>query len=139
MPAVARAQGLTVNKYRDDRSNFEKSAYGASNLIKNVCIPEAKRILDAKEISYDEHDIWFRLFVLHVYHAGAYNVQAVVDKIKPEKGDQELITKMWKTTAANFGNNSQNYSQLALASQLILHDMIYERCDYLLDCANSDY
>lgn len=139
MPAVARAQGLTVNRYKDDRSDFDKSAYGASRLIKNICIPEAKRILDGKNISYDENDIWFRLFVLHVYHAGAYNVKAVVDKINPEKGDQALITQMWNTTAANFGNNSQNYSQLALASQLILHDMIYERCDYLLDCTSSVY
>lgn len=139
MPAVARAQGLTVSKYRDDRSDFEKSAYGASQLIKNICIPEAKRILDAKEITYNEQDIWFRLFVLHVYHAGAMNVKAVVDKINPEKGDQDLITKMWNTTAASFGNNSQNYSQLALASQLILHDLIYERCDYLLDCASNNF
>lgn len=139
MPAVARAQGLTVNRYNDDRSDFDKSAFGASQLLKKICIPEAKRILDARGLSYSETDIWFRLFVLHVYHAGAANVKAVVDKINPETGGQELIKNMWINTAANFGNNSQNYSQLALASQLILHDLIYENCDLILDCATTEY
>ena len=137
MPAVARKQGLIVNRYKDERADFTRSAYGSSQLIKTICIPEAKRILDAKEIDYDESDLWFRLFVLHVYHAGALNVQAVVNKINPEKGDKSLITKMWQTTAANFGNNSQNYSQLAIASQLILHEIIYHNCDYILDCASN--
>lgn len=136
MPKVARAQGLTVNRYKDEREDFDRSAYGASRLIKRVCIPEAKRILDAHQLEYDESDIWFRLFVLHVYHAGAYNVAAVVNKIKPEEGGQELIKSMWTNTAANFGNNSQNYSQLALASQLILHDMVQE-ADYILDCRSE--
>lgn len=134
MPRVARAQGLTVSKYKDERADFDRAAYGASRLIKRVCIPEAKRILDKHGLAYNENDIWFRLFVLHVYHAGAYNVDAVVAAINPEKGDQELIQKMWVTSAANFGNNSQNYSQLALASQLILHELVYERCDYIFNC-----
>ena len=134
MPRVARAQGLTVSKYKDERADFDRAAYGASRLIKRVCIPEAKRILDNHGLEYNENDLWFRLFVLHVYHAGAYNVDAVVAAINPEKGDQELIQKMWVTSAANFGNNSQNYSQLALASQLILHELVYERCDYIFNC-----
>ena len=135
MPAVARAQGLTVNRYKDERSDFERSAFGASQLIRKICIPEAKRILDAKQIVYNENDIWFRLFVLHVYHAGAGNVAAVVNKINPKEGNQELITQMWQTKAAQFGNNSQNYSQLALASQLILNDIVHKNCVYILDCA----
>ncbi len=138
MPAVARAQGLTVNKYSDEREDFQRSAYGASRLISRVCIPEAKRILDTHGLSYKEEDIWFRLFVLHVYHAGAGNVAAVVDKIAPTEGSKELIQSMWQTTAASFGNNSQNYSQLALASQLILHEKVHVECDYILDCANSN-
>ena len=125
MPAVARAQGLTVNRSRDERSDFERSAFGSSSLIKKVCIPEAKRILNAHKLTYSENEIWFRLFVLHVYHAGSSNVAAVVNKIAPKEGGKELIQQMWKTTAANFGNNSQNYSQLALASQFILHDMFF--------------
>lgn len=135
MPRVARAQGLTVNRYTDERSDFERSAYGASRLISRVCIPEAKRILDARNLSYNENDLWFRLFVLHVYHAGSLNVAAVVDKINPETGGQSLIQAMWVNTAAQFGNNSQNYTQLALASQLILDDMIHADCDYILSCS----
>jgi len=119
MPAVARAQGLTVNRSTDERKNFDRSAYGASQLIKKICIPEAKKILNAKKISYIETDIWFRLFVLHVYHAGASNVAAVINKINPTEGGQQLIQAMWQNKAGHFGNNSQNYSQLALASQLI--------------------
>lgn len=136
MPAVARNQGLTVNKYTDERADFDRSAYGASRLINTVCIPEARRILDSRGLSYSESDLWFRLFVLHVYHAGSLNVAAVVDKINPQEGGQELIKAMWQNTAANFGNNSQNYTQLALASQLILHDIVHETCDYLLDCTS---
>lgn len=135
MPGVARAQGLTVNNYVDERADFNRSAYGASQLIKRICIPEAKRILEKHNLSYDEKEIWFRLFVLHVYHAGSLNVDAVVTKINPTQGSKELIQSMWLNTAASFGNNSQNYTQLALASQLILHELIHEKCEYILDCA----
>lgn len=134
MPSVARAQGLTVNSTVDERKDFDRSAYGAARLLNRVCIPEAKKILNAHNIAYNESDLWFRLFVLHVYHAGAMNVAAVVNKINPKEGSQELITKMWITSAADFGNNSQNYTQLALASQLILHEMVYEQCDDIFDC-----
>ena len=124
MPSVARAQGLIVSKTVDERQDFDKSAMGSARLISRICIPEAKRILDAHNIDYNETDLWFRLFVLHVYHAGAMNVKAVVDKIQPKNGDQDLIKQMWQTSAASFGNSSQNYTQLALASQLILSDMV---------------
>lgn len=135
MPKIARAQGLIVNRSIDEREDFKRSAYGSAKLISRICIPEAKRILNDHGITYNESDLWFRLFVLHVYHAGGLNVGAVVKKIDPVKGNKELIQAMWINTAANFGNNSQNYSQLALASQLILHEMVYEDCDYILDCA----
>lgn len=138
MPGVARAQGLKVNRYVDERKDFERSAYGASRLIKRVCIPEAKRILDAYNLSYNENDLWFRLFVLHVYHAGSVNVQAVVKKINPQKGGQDLIRAMWVNSAAQFGNNSQNYTQLALASQIILDEIIRQDADYILDCAQDN-
>lgn len=136
MPGVARAQGLTVNGYIDERKDFDRSAYGASRLIQRVCIPEAKRILDAHRLQYNETDLWFRLFVLHVYHAGAVNVRAVVNKINPTEGGQALIQKMWQTTAASFGNSSQNYTQLALAAQLVLHDMVAAECVRLFDCSH---
>jgi hypothetical protein len=124
MPSVARAQGLVVTKTVDERKDFDKSAMGSARLINRICIPEARRILDAHNLTYNESDLWFRLFVMHVYHAGAMNVRAVVDKINPTEGNQELITKMWQTTAAHFGNSSQNYTQLVLASQIILSEMV---------------
>lgn len=124
MPGVARANGLIVNETLDERKDFERSAYAASRLIKRVCIPEAKAILSQFNMEYDESALWFRLFVLHVYHAGSQNVRAVVNKIAPTSGSKELITQMWQTSAAGFGNNSQNYTQLALAAQLILSEMV---------------
>ncbi len=133
MPGVARAQGLIVNRFIDERSNFEKSACGAAGLLKKICIPETKKILNRYNIEYDENEIWFRLLVLHVYHAGAYNVGAVVEKIKPDNGTQKLIQSMWQNKAAGFGNCSQNYSQIAIAAHLILHDLVYENCHKIID------
>jgi hypothetical protein len=134
MPSVARRYGLIVNENKDEREDFYKSAIAASKLIQHSCIPSAKRILNNYKISYSETDLWFRLFVLHVYHAGAGNIEAVMAKLTPQNGGQDLIKKMWQTTAGQFGNSSQNYSQLALAAHLILHDMIYKDCDEIFDC-----
>lgn len=135
MPDVARSMGLTVTDKIDERKDFDRCAYGAARLIQKICIPEAKKILDRHQMSYDVNDLWFRLFVLHVYHAGAGNVAAVVAKIQPKEGSQQLILDMWQNKAAKFGNGSQNYTQLALAAQLILHEMIYEQCDEISDFA----
>jgi hypothetical protein len=135
MPSVARSHGLTVNNSVDERSDFERCAYGAASVLRKVCIPEAKKILNRHNITFREKELWFRLFVLHVYHAGAMNVSAVVEKIGKVRNGNELITKMWQNSAAGFGNNSQNYTQLALASQLILHELIYEQCEEIYDCA----
>ena len=115
MPAVARAQGLRVNRSIDERKDFDRSAYGASQLIKKICIPEAKKILNAKKISYNETDTWFRLFVLHVYHAGSMNVSAVINKINPTEGGQQLIQAMWQNKAAQFGNNSQKLFSISFS------------------------
>jgi hypothetical protein len=135
MPDVARAQGLTVNATVDERKDFERCAYGSARLLSKVCIPEARKILNKHNLTYNESDLWFRLFVLHVYHAGAGNVAAVINKIQPKIGSQQIILDMWQNTAGGFGNNSQNYSQLALAAQLILHDMVYEQCDEISACS----
>jgi hypothetical protein len=135
MPAVARANGLTVNRYVDERKDFDLSAIGASNLINTVCIPKAKEILDAQGMPYNTSDIWFRLFVLHVYHAGSGNVKAVVNKINPQNmSGQQLIQEMWHTKAAAFGNNSQNYTQLALASQMVLQEQLQAKGGEILYC-----
>jgi hypothetical protein len=116
MPSVARRFGLTVNKYRDDRSDIEKSAKAAARLIKTTCIPYIRSFLDEKNVSYKETDLWFRLLVLHAYHAGAGNVRCVINTINPSQGGIGLIQQVWQTTCGGFKNESQNYSQIALAS-----------------------
>lgn len=127
MPAVARSMGLKVNRTVDERKDFTRSAYAASQLLKRVCIPSAKSIAYGAGLQVDEQSIWFRLLVMHVYHAGALNVKAVVDEIGNVASGEELIQKMWVTSAASFGNASQNYSQLALAAHMQLEQIIHAR------------
>jgi len=128
MKSVARSHGLKVNKYVDERKDFDKSAYGSAHLLRTSCIPEAKRIMKKfnVEISGElEYDLWFRLLVLHVYHAGAGNVEKVLTHVvKPSCGCQDVITELWQSSYGNFRNSSQNYSQLALASLLVLEEFI---------------
>ena len=84
MKSVARSHGLKVNKYVDERKDFDKSAKGAS-LISNTCIPEAVRILSKNDIEYCEDDLKLKLFVLHIYHAGAGNVSGLLGSIDASK------------------------------------------------------
>ncbi len=116
MKGVARDMGLTVNDEVDEREDFELSARGAARLIRRVCLPKTRDILDRYDLEYDESETWFKLMVLHVYHAGARNVSRVVRKIQPERGGQALITELWQTKSRRFGNASQNYSQIILAA-----------------------
>ena len=118
MKPVARLFGLKVNKQIDERADFDRAAYASSSLLKKICIPKAKEILDTLGISYNETDLWFRLLVMHVYHAGAGNVKAVLEAIKPKHGDFALIQTLWHTQAKAFKTASQNYSQLTLAAML---------------------
>ncbi|TXB66036.1 lytic transglycosylase domain-containing protein [Vicingus serpentipes] len=134
MKNVAINLGLIVNKTIDEREDFDKSAWGAAKLIKTICIPELNKILDARCIEYQPTDIWYRLLVLHVYHAGAGNVKHAINAIDPKKGDINLITTLWQTEAAGFRNASQNYSQLALASMLELDEIIYHNCNNIIPC-----
>jgi len=119
MKDVARMYGLKVNKHIDERADFERSAYAASSLIKKICIPYTKKILDSLKISnYNEQDLWFRLLVMHSYHAGAYNVQKAVFSNNPSEGNMNLIYDLWRTETKRFKSASQNYSQLILAAML---------------------
>jgi hypothetical protein len=137
MKSVARNHGLTVNKYVDERKDFEKSAAASAHLIRTACIPEAKRILKKFDIEVspeEEHSLWFRLIVMHCYHAGAGNVDGVLSNVvKPKMGGQELITELWKSEYGNFRNASQNYSQLALAALIILDDLILTKCSEICE------
>ena len=118
MKPVARLFGLKVNKQIDERADFDRAAYASSSLLKKICIPKAREILDTLGITYNETDLWFRLLVMHVYHAGAGNVKAALEAIKPTQGNFGLIQTLWHTQAKAFKTASQNYSQLALAAML---------------------
>ena len=134
MRAVAIRMGLKVNKHVDERRDFDKSAWAAAKLLRTICIPETKAILERHGIAYHEKDLWFRLLVLHVYHAGAGNVAPIVEKICPSAGNRELIRQVWQTSHGAFRNSSQNYSQLALASLLELDALILNQCGDVKNC-----
>jgi hypothetical protein len=123
MKDVARLFGLKVNKQIDERANFERSAYAASSLIKVICIPKTKQILDSLGIKdYKESDLWFRLLVMHSYHAGAGNVKKALFTFRPREGNMDLVYTLWRTETTRFKSASQNYSQLVLAAMFEVHD-----------------
>jgi hypothetical protein len=124
MPSEAQKYGLVVNSTRDDRSDLKKAAYAASMSLKNSFIPSVRKMLNDRSIKYNETDTWFRLLVMHAYHAGPGNLRCAINKINPTTGGQELIVKLWTTEACGFKNESQNYSQLALASLLNFDDLM---------------
>jgi hypothetical protein len=123
MKDVARLFGLKVNKHIDERADFERSAYAASSLIKKICIPKTRQILDSLGITnYNENDLWFRLLVMHSYHAGAGNVKKALYSFRPTVGNMDLIYTLWHTETSRFKSASQNYSQLVLAAMLEVHE-----------------
>ena len=124
MKSVALKYGLRVNKYTDERTDLKRAAYAASKLIGGICVPKVKEMLESRNIPYSETDTWFRLLVLHAYHAGAGNLSCAMNKISPTTGGQELIRTLWKTQACGFKNESQNYSQSALAAILNFEDIL---------------
>lgn len=124
MPGVAKQYGLKVNKHIDERADFDRSAYAASQLIKTICIPYAKQILTDHQIAFYETDLWFKLFVMHVYNAGAGNVREAVNAIPEPQAGIALIQQLWNTSAGRFKTSSQNYSQLILAAFLEFEDKI---------------
>ena len=162
MKQVAVKYGLKVNKYVDERTDIEKSAYAASKLLSRICIPYVRKMLDSTPVQYKETDLWFRLLVLHAYHAGAGNLSGVIKKINPQEGGMPLIQEVWQTTYRGFKNSSQNYSQLALAAFMSFDELVmqtdsiyeiegdrllnkymvcqcapYDACSYLDNCINS--
>ena len=137
MKSVARNYGLTVNRTVDERKDFEKSAVAASKLIEISCIPSARLILERNNVDYNENDLWFKLFVLHIYHAGAGNVGGLIDNMRPGSGGISLITEMWQNEYGGFKNASQNYSQVALASNLALEELLYSSCNRIYLCKSE--
>ncbi len=124
MKSVAMKYGLKVNKKIDERQDLKRAAYGASKLIGTICIPKVKSLLEAHNIPYVETDLWFRLLVMHAYHAGAGNLACAINKINPTQGGQELIRTLWHTECGGFKNESQNYSQIALAAIMNFEEIV---------------
>jgi hypothetical protein len=126
MKGVAINMGLKVNKKVDERKDFAKSAWAAAKLIRTICIPYTNAMLAKRGIAIEQDELWYKLLVLHVYHAGAGNVDKALTVIAPCEGDIALIKQIWQTKAGSFGNSSQNYSQLALAAMLELDAALRE-------------
>lgn len=124
MRDVAVHYGLRVNKKMDERTNLSRSAMAAAKLLKNSFIPKVKELLESKGIAYNETDLWFRLLVLHAYHAGPGNVACVINQLNPTEGGVELFKQIWKTECGGFKNESQNYSQIALANILLFDEFV---------------
>jgi len=66
--------------------------------------------------------LWFKLLVMHVYHAGSYNVEKALFSFMPKQGDIYLIYNLCHANTAKFKNASQNYSQLILAAMLEMNE-----------------
>lgn len=124
MKGVAREMGLIVNDTLDQRADFESSARGAARLIQKVCLPQTRRMLEEAGVAYEENETWFKLLVLHVYHAGARNVDRVLRKIKTNEGGMEFIQELWQVKSRRFGNASQNYSQIILAAFMEMDELL---------------
>jgi hypothetical protein len=118
MPSVARKYGLKIRNGVDDRLIFSKSAYAAARLVKEYCVPQAKRICNNNNIEFKSNELWFNLLVLHIYNAGAGTVSNAVKHVTDVDNGNDLIKKLWHTNFGAFQNSSQNYSQVCLASYL---------------------
>jgi len=118
MPFVARKYGLRVDRYEDERENFDRSAYAAAMLIKEICIPYARKWCETYGFKVDENALWFKLLALHNYNAGAGTVRGAMAILPKEAQGNDLIKTLWKTSAGYFKSEAQNYSQLALACYL---------------------
>lgn len=129
MPSVARSQGLVVTQSRDDRTDLRLSATAAARFIRKVCVAEARRLLNRHSVPFDESDLWFRLFVMHIYHSGAGNLSAALNAMQPTEGGMDFIRKLWRTEAAGFKNESQNYSQVALAAMVNFDRLLNSETD----------
>lgn len=134
MRKVAISLGLKVNSTVDERKDFDKSAWASAKLIRTICIPETNRILNINNVAFNPNDLWYKLLVLHTYHAGAGNLRDAVNVIKPEEGNMGLITTLWQTETGSFRNASQNYSQLALATLIELDRIIIDECKFIYNC-----
>ncbi|MCI4667176.1 MAG: transglycosylase SLT domain-containing protein [Bacteroidia bacterium] len=136
MKSVAIEQGLTVNDSVDEREDFAKAAWAAAGLIQKRCLPYVRRMLNKRKIAYKEDDPFFRMLVLHAYHAGAGNVEGALQQFEPREGGIPLMKELWRTEHGGFKNASQNYSQVAIASMIELDRIMLSLPDTI--CQEQD-
>lgn len=122
MPFVAKQYGLRVDRYQDERENFDRSAYAAARLIREICVPYARKWCQTYGFAVDETALWFKLLALHCYNAGAGTVRSAMAVVPRSAQGNELIKTLWHTNAGYFQSEAQNYSQLALACYLEYED-----------------
>lgn len=137
MKSVAKQFGLRVDAEIDERADFDKSAAAAARLFKEICIPYSARMLQDLNIPYHEQSLWFRLLVMHVYHAGAANVRKALYIMPEVASGKAFIQSLWNIEYGSFRNAAQNYSQLVLASYLEFnHYMMNYGMDYRFVAGN---
>jgi hypothetical protein len=127
MPFVAKKYGLTVTSTRDERLDFSRSAYAAARLVKEYAMPAADEICRSVGLDPQPSELWYHLLLLHIYNAGGGSVSQAAAAIGRVEDPYEFIQTLWKTKAGRFGNQSQNYSQVALASYCKYRDLLYQR------------
>jgi hypothetical protein len=125
MPNIAKAYGLQVNAMNDERANIHRASHAAARLIRESCIPLTRRMLDRKGIHYNERDLWFMVLTLHVYHAGARNVERALATVNNPQAGMDLLYDLWQAEAGGFKNASQNYGQIALAALIQLDEFMH--------------
>jgi len=101
-------------------------------------VAQVRNILNDHNLTYNETDLWFRLLVLHAYHAGPGNVRCVINSLQPTAGGVDLLKKVWQTECGGFKNESQNYSQIALAT-LLYFDSIIQQGDTVFMVQGDKY
>lgn len=127
MKSIGLKYGLLINDTIDERADLSKAALVTAKYFQEFCIPQVKELMNSRKITFSENDLWFRLLVLHVYHAGYGNVRGVINTINPSKGGMSLIQKVWETEYQSFKNASQNYSQVAIAAMMQMNDFFKEK------------
>lgn len=127
MPFNARKYGLRMDQYVDERSNFDRSAYVSAMLFKETFIPYAKQWCQQFGFRCNENALWFKLLVMHCYNAGPWGVRSAMQIVPNSYQENELIKKLWHTTAKWFPSEAQNYSQLSLACYLEFEQQLHQQ------------
>lgn len=139
MPFNARKYGLRVDRYVDEREDFERSAYVSAMLFKETFIPYARLWCNQLGFKADENALWFKLLVMHCYNAGPYGVKSAMNRVPNYNQGSKLIHRLWHTTAPYFPGEAQNYSQLAVACYLAFEKELAANQSILIKQYSGNY